>query len=72
MIEILCNTDMVKRVLIRLSVDQQQYVLKIVDNNLLSNEDKHTIINLPSKLPIIVKPYSKQHKGGLLNDVNFT
>ena len=73
-LEILDSSEMIKRVLVTHGVKQKQYVLELIDDELLNDKNRQSIINLPTKLPMIVKPkfYSKSKLGGyLLNDVNF-
>ena len=73
-IDILCYSEMLKKVLTVISAKQKQYVLEIVESKILVN-NKRNIINLPTKLPMIVppKPYSKNVLGGyLLNNEKFS
>lgn len=74
-IDILKYSDLVGMKLISSSGKEHPYhVLYIIDNNLIYNENKQSIINLPSKLPMISKPkpYDKNVLGGyLLNDEKF-
>jgi len=73
-IDILCYSEMLKKVLTVVSAKQKQYVLEIVESKILVN-NKRNIINLPTKLPKIVppKPYSKNVLGGyLLNNENLS
>ena len=63
-----------KKVLTQQSVDKKKYIVRVVENNYLSYK-KESILTLPTKLPIIVKPkpYTKDKVGGyLLNDVKFS
>lgn len=75
-IDLLKNSDMIKLVLQKANSYEKYpyYIITIVDEKLMSNRNKHSVINLPAKLPMICKPkpYSKEHLGGyLLNDENF-
>ncbi len=78
-IQILESCDMIKKVLTTTVVDynkvSSQYSLVVLDDSKLSRKNKHVIINMPTKLPMIVKPkpYTKDALGGyLLNDVKFS
>ncbi len=76
-IDILDNSDMLKKVLIKSSrsVIKNHYILQRVDQRLLPIKDKHTIMSLPTKLPMVVKPKpfsDKQYGGYILNDVNYS
>src|SRR3989337_3679223 len=53
---------------------KQEYVLKVVENDLLNNKKINPIFNLPAKLPMVCtpKPYSSDSLGGyLLNDEKY-
>lgn len=77
-IQILESCDMIKKVLTTTVVDHKvssQYSLEVLDDSKLSRNNKHIIINMPTKLPMIAKPkpYTKDALGGyLLNDVKFS
>lgn len=77
-IQLLKSSDIIKKILTKTVVDHNKfsclYTLEVLDDSLLSTSNKHTIINMPTKLPMVVKPksYSKNVLGGyLLNDVKF-
>lgn len=76
-IDILKNSDMIKLVLHKgNSYDKYSYyIITIVDEKLMSNRNKDSVINLPAKLPMICKPkpYGKEYLGGyLLNSHKFS
>lgn len=73
-IDILIECKMLKKVIIQQSYKQKQNVLKVVEDKLIPKDHSYSLFNLPSKLPMIVKPkpYTKTSYGGyLLNDVKF-
>lgn len=73
LIDILEACDILYKKLLVKAKDNRQYILCLKNKNLLKNEKNH-IMNLPLKLPMIVKPnkYDKNNIGGyLLNDINY-
>lgn len=76
-LEILTSSDIVSNVLMKSSNRDKQhrhYVLEIKDKHLMSKKTRHSVVNLPLKLPMICppKPYQENALGGyLLNDDRF-
>ena len=74
LIDILEACDMLSKKLLVKAKDNKQYILCLKNKKLLDNKKKNPILNLPLKLPMIVKPnkYDKNNIGGyLLNDINY-
>ena len=74
-IDILMHSDLVHLVLTRVADKEYPFnVLQVKDKDLLSNNNRNTVVNLPLKLPMICppKPYAPGVLGGYcLNDVKF-
>lgn len=75
-INILIHSDMIRESLENLSDKKHSYyVLRVLDQKLMSDKNKYRITNIPVKLPMVCepKPYNKNTLGGyLLNDEKYS
>lgn len=61
-IDILSHSDIVKNVLMRSSSKEHRFhVLEINDKHLMSQKTRHSVVNLPLKLPMICPPKPYGH-----------